>query len=53
MKIYLATWLLEIAQGEALSKTNAIKRLVSYYHSKDKSSEEFSKYCKTGRNNKK
>lgn len=49
MKIYLATWLLEPWQGEALTKSGNINRLVSYYHTKEKT-EQFEQYCETGTN---
>lgn len=49
MKIYLATWLLEPAQGRALTKANNRCRLLSYYHTKEKS-KEVPGYVKTGRN---
>jgi len=32
MKIYFATWLLEPAQGRALTKRKAKNRLLSYFH---------------------
>ena len=51
MRIYLATWLLEISQGESLTRVGANSRLLSYFHTKDKESE-FPEYCKTGRNKK-
>ncbi len=49
MKIYLATWILEASQGISLTKKGVKKRLMSYYHSKDKP-DEFSHYTKTGVN---
>ena len=36
MKIYLATWLLEVSQGKSLTKVGCKKRLMSYFHTKDK-----------------
>jgi len=39
MKIYLATWLLEPAQGEALFKKGSKNRLISYFHTKEKEKE--------------
>ena len=32
MRIYLATWLEEISQKNALDKTGKRERLLSYYH---------------------
>lgn len=52
MKIYLATWLLEVAQGVALTKCFAKNRLISYWHTKEKQ-KELPRYIKTGRNDKK
>ena len=49
MKIYLATWLLEISQGESLTKANGRHRLLSYFHTKEKEAD-FDQYCKTGTN---
>lgn len=49
MKVYLATWLLEPAQGRSLTKIKAVRRLVSYFHTKEKI-DEFPKYVRTGRN---
>jgi hypothetical protein len=49
MKIYLATWLLEVSQGEALTKIKANRRLLSYFHTKEKE-DQFSTYCRTGTN---
>lgn len=48
MKIYFATWLLEVSQGRSLTKKRAKTRLISYYHTKEKEIE-FPKYIKTGR----
>jgi len=48
-KIYLATWLLEVSQGESLTNAGGNQRLLSYFHTKEKESE-FPHYCKTGRN---
>lgn len=50
MKIYLATWLLEKSQGDSLTKIEANKRLISFYHSKGKEKEGFKRYAKTGKN---
>jgi len=36
MRIYLATWLLEEAQGIHLTKKRAKKRLVSFWHTREK-----------------
>ena len=52
MKIYLATWLLEPAQGESLTHCANTRRLLSYFHCKDKPKREFRKYVRTGRNDK-
>jgi len=49
MKIYLATWLLEKSQGESLTKVNALIRLISYFHTKEKTNEEVHFYIKTGK----
>jgi len=49
MKIYLATWLFEISQGESLTNREYKSRLLSYYHTKEKE-EEFKQYCETGKN---
>jgi len=50
MKIYLATWILEPAQGESLTHCENTRRLLSYFHCKDKPRREFRKYVRTGRN---
>lgn len=50
MKVYLATWLFEKTQGEALTNKKNKNRLLSYFHTKQKK-EHFKKYVKTGRNN--
>ena len=49
MKIYLATWMLEISQGRSLTKKKSINRLLSYFHTKEKTDDEFQKYIRTGR----
>jgi hypothetical protein len=49
MKIYLATWLLEKAQGDSLTTKDGKKRLVSYFHTKEKK-DDFADYIKTGKN---
>lgn len=49
MRIYLATWLLEISQGESLTKAGGNSRLLSYFHTKQKEAD-FKRYCKTGMN---
>jgi hypothetical protein len=49
MKIYLATWLLEPAQGRALTQVKGWHRLLSFYHTKEKTNE-LPCYCKTGKN---
>jgi hypothetical protein len=48
MKIYFATWLLERAQGDALTKVGANSRLMSYYHTRDKK-HLLKGYTKTGK----
>jgi len=52
MKVYLATWLLEPSQGNALTTASAARRLISYYHTKDLSRGEVRKYLLTGENKK-
>jgi hypothetical protein len=47
MKVYLATWLLEKSQGETLTRKRAQKRLISFWHTRDKK-EELKTYIKTG-----
>ena len=47
MKIYLATWLLEPAQGLSLSNKDGNQRLISYYHTRNKI-KEFPHYVRTG-----
>ncbi len=49
MKIYLATWLLEPAQGRVLTQVKGWHRLLSFYHTKEKTNE-LPCYCKTGKN---
>lgn len=49
MRIYFATWLLESAQGEALTKVGGKKRLISYHLNKDVEAE-LPHYLRTGRN---
>lgn len=49
MKIYLATWLYEISQGKSLTKTIANRRLLSYFHAKEKC-KELPHYIKKGTN---
>jgi len=49
VKIYLATWLFEISQGESLTKVGNTNRLLSYYHTKEKEAE-FKPYCENGVN---
>ena len=49
MKIYLATWLLEPHQGRVLTKKKHTRRLISYYHTREKK-EQLLGYIKTGRN---
>ena len=49
MKIYLATWLLEIEQGNALTKKEKRERLISYFNLLGKGFE-LGQYIKTGKN---
>jgi len=51
MKIYLATWLFEPEQGNALTARGANQRLLSYHHTKGKE-EELVRYVKEGTNEK-
>lgn len=48
MKVYLATWLLEKTQGRELTKIGAQRRLVSYWHTKDKPFKEVQRYVRRG-----
>ncbi len=49
MKIYLATWLYEPQQGEALTKSRQWQRLVSFFHVRDTVGDVV-RYVTTGRN---
>ena len=51
MKIYLATWLLETSQGDALTKKGGDHRLLSYHFITDQKVTDptFRKYCETGK----
>jgi hypothetical protein len=49
MRIYLATWLFEPKQGIALTRTSAWKRLLSFWHTRERAGE-FPSYALTGRN---
>ena len=49
MRIMLASWLLEVSQGESLTKVNAGNRLLSYFHTIEKA-DQLPKYVITGRN---
>ena len=49
MKMFFATWLFETSQGISLTKANANKRLLSYYHTKEKQ-EQFPVYVQEGKN---
>lgn len=49
MRICLASWLLEVSQGESLTKVNANNRLLSYFHTIEKA-DQLPKYVITGRN---
>ena len=47
MRVYLATWLFENNQAIALTKCAASRRLLSYFHTREKASD-FSEYVVTG-----
>lgn len=49
MKIYLATWMLEPQQGKELTRMAKRERLLSYYHTIEKTIQ-FRRYIKTGKN---
>jgi hypothetical protein len=49
MKIYSATWLFESNQGLSLTKKQSKNRLLSFYHTVQKSKKEFIHYIKTGK----
>lgn len=49
MKIFLATWLFEPEQGKALTKVGSLRRLLSYFHTREKAGQ-FLIYSQTGRN---
>lgn len=49
MKVYMATWLLERRQGDALTAAGNDRRLLSYYYLKDME-DELPRYVRTGRN---
>ena len=49
MRIYLATWLLEVSQGEVLTKVGGNRRLLSYHLNKEKTNE-LPHYFHTGLN---
>ena len=49
MKVYLATWLYEPAQGAALTICGNKNRLVSYFHTQDRE-EQLNQYVRTGNN---
>ena len=49
MKIYLATWLFEKSQGEALTKKGYAHRLLSFFHTREKIPE-FTNYVRIGLN---
>ena len=49
MKIFLATWILEPSQGQTLTNIGGGRRLLSYFHTKQKV-EVFSNYCRKGTN---
>lgn len=50
MKIFLATWLFEETQGEALTDCKAKNRLISFHFLKKQkvTKPELKKYCKIG-----
>ena len=47
MLIYLRTWLFETSQGVSLTKAKYKHRLLSFFHTKDKS-KQLKNYVKTG-----
>jgi hypothetical protein len=49
MRIFLATWLFEPEQGKALTRVHGLRRLLSFYHTREKQ-EQFAVYSQTGRN---
>ena len=49
MKIFLATWLLEKSQGQSLTACKSRRRLISFFHTKEKK-EQLPAYIKTGKN---
>lgn len=49
MIIKFATWMLEPAQGRALTKQKAKNRLLSYFHTTEKA-DQFKKYIRKGLN---
>lgn len=49
MRIYLATWLFEPAQGKSMTKAKNKRRLLSFFHTKEKE-DQLDDYIKTGRN---
>jgi hypothetical protein len=49
MRIYLATWLMESSQGQALTRKGAKRRLLSYYLTLERLSQ-FRGYILTGLN---
>ena len=49
MVICFASWMLEPAQGRALTKRKAKNRLLSYFHTKQKA-DQLPKYVKKGLN---
>jgi hypothetical protein len=51
MKIYLATWLYEPAQGRALTVAKKKSRLLSYFHTRN-CEKQLKTYVKTGMNEK-
>ena len=53
MIVYLAIWLVEISQGQSLTRKKKRERLVSYYHViQNKNEEELDQYVQQGKNNK-
>lgn len=49
MKIFLASWLFEPEQGNALTKQGYFRRLLSFFHTREKE-EQLVDYVRTGRN---
>ena len=50
--IFLATWLCEKSQGEALTKVEHDYRLISFYHTREFTDETLREYLEKGENEK-